>query len=180
MKRWHQGLTLPFHPVAGQSFSESTSLLVKVVALEYCCKRCCATCRQHYDAVNSPQIWSILWLVLLLLVSFLSVSSFPAIPWKLWLYSASGSCRVSEEGLCGCWVGNRPRPCLHLPRALGLGRLRIDPLDDCLENWREYWRPRWRVGWFWTLSVVQRNAFGPSWVGEQQNDKPVLEIQRTG
>lgn len=53
-------------------------------------------------------------------------------------------------------------------------------MDDCLENWRENWRPRGRIGGrFWMFSVVQRKGLGPSWVGEQQTDEPVLEIQRT-
>lgn len=116
---------------------------------------------------------------LLLLVPSLSSSSAPAIPWKSWLYSGSGSCRVSEGGPGDCRHWNWARPRLRLPRALGLGRLRTDPLDDCLENWRENWRPRGRVGRFWTFSVVQRNALGPSWVGEQQTEEPILEIQRT-
>ncbi len=74
---------------------------------------------------------------------------------------------------------NRARPRLRLPRALGLGRLRTDPLDDCLENWRENWRPRGRIcGRLLLFSVAQRNAFGPSWVGEQQTKEPVLEGQR--
>lgn len=74
---------------------------------------------------------------------------------------------------------NRARPRLRLPRALGLGRLRIDPFDVCLENWRENWRPRGRVGGkFWAFSVVQRNSLGPSEVGEQQTEDPALDIQR--
>lgn len=86
---------------------------------------------------------------------------------------------MSEGGPGDCRDWNRARLRLRLPRALGLGRLRIDPLDDCLENWRENWRPRGWVGRFWAFSVVQRNALGPSWVGEQQTEEVVLEMQRT-
>lgn len=115
----------------------------------------------------------------LLLVPSLSLSSVPAIPWKSWSYSGSGSCRVSVGGPGDRRDWNRARPRLRLPRALGLGRLRTDPLDVCLENWRENWRPRGRVsGRFWMFNVVQRNSLGPSEVGEQQTGEPDLDIQR--
>lgn len=43
---------------------------------------------------------------------------------------------------------NRTRPRLRLPRALGLGRLRTDAFDVCLENWSENWRLRGCIGPF--------------------------------
>lgn len=86
---------------------------------------------------------------------------------------------MSEEGGpfdCRDW--NLPRPRLRLPRAFGLGRLWIEPLDDCLENWRENWRPRGRVGRFLTFGAIQRNALGPIWVGKKQTEELFLKVQR--
>lgn len=108
------------------------------------------------------------------LVPSFSSSSVPATPWKSWSYSGSGSCSVLVGGPGDCRDWNRARPRLRLPKALGLGRLRTDAFDDCLENWRENWRPRGRVGG----RFVQRNSLGPNWVGEQQTVELVLEIQR--
>lgn len=85
---------------------------------------------------------------------------------------------MSEGGPGDCRDRNRLRPRLRLPRALGLGRLRTDPLDDCLENWRENWRPRGRDGQFLPFRVVQRKALGPSWVGETQVRELFLEMKR--
>lgn len=64
-------------------------------------------------------------------------SSVPVIPWKSWSYSGSGICRVSEEGPGDRLDWNRARIRCRLPKPLGLGRLRTDPLEVCLENWRE-------------------------------------------
>lgn len=129
----------------------------------------------------SPKLcdWELGFLISsLLLVPSLSSSSVPGIPWNSWLYSRSGSCRVFVVGPGDRRDWNRARPRRRLPRALGLGRLRTDPFDDCLENWRENWRPRGRVGGrFCKFCVVQRNSLGPIWVGETQAEL-LLEIQR--
>lgn len=82
---------------------------------------------------------------------------------------------MSPGGLAGGRDRNRARQRLRRrPRAEGLGRLRTEPLDDCLENWRENWRPLGRTGPPGLLRVVQRKARGPSWVGEMQCRDPSL------
>ncbi|KAF3859714.1 hypothetical protein F7725_022113 [Dissostichus mawsoni] len=81
-------------------------------------------------------------------VSSFSSSSVPASPWKSLSYSGSGSwsgsCKVSAGDR---WDWKQASVRFLFPRPLGLGKLRTDALDDCLENWSENCRPEvWRGG----------------------------------